>query len=96
MCFQLPKIWQNIEINDHWPPTVERTDAAESTNEHLMQSLDYDQATRCLQQIGHCIQNVHIRPAQHFVKLYQFFVLLEWYFMNQVLKFGRTFLNHSG
>lgn len=84
MCFELSKIWQNIEINDRWPRTVKSTDVKEDTDEHSTHSLDYDQATRCLQQIGHCMQNVSIRPSRQFAKLYQFFVLLEWYFMNQV------------
>lgn len=84
MCFELSKIWQNIVINDRWPRTVNRTVAEGNENEYSMQSLDYDQATKCLQQIGHFIQSIYIRPTQRFVKLYQFFVLLEWYFRNQV------------
>lgn len=87
ICFELAKVWRNIDINDHWPRTAARTVYDESINEYSKQSLDYDQATNCLQQIGQFIQNVYIRPSQHFVKLYQFFVLLEWYFMNQVYHF---------
>lgn len=83
MCFELSTIWQNIDINDRWPRTVQRTVTKEN-NASAMQSLDYDQATRCLEQIGQFVQNIHIRPSQHFVKLYQFFVFLEWHWMNQV------------
>lgn len=85
MCFELSKIWQNMDIHDHWPPALKRTVAAANHNECSMQSLDYEKATNCLQQIGHFLQTVHVRPSQNLVKLYQFFVLFEWHFKNQVL-----------
>lgn len=84
MCFELSKIWQNIDINDRWPRTIKATVVEENINEYLSQSLDYDQAKNCLQKIGHFMKNIYIRPSQHFVKYYQFFVLMQWYFRNQV------------
>lgn len=80
MCFELPKVWRNIDINDQW---LLRASIA-GTCTHLNRSLDYERITSCLLRVGHHFRNVSIRLSHDFVSLYQFFVLLEWYFRNQV------------
>lgn len=85
-CFELAKVWQTIDISDAWPPAIPTTESVKADNNHecSTQSLDYDRTTNCLQRIGPLIRTVFIQPSQQFVKLYQFFVLLEWYFTKQV------------
>lgn len=81
MCFELPNVWRNIVINDQW--LLKAPNIADNFT-HLNRSLDYERITCCLLRVGHHFRNVSIRPSQDFVSLYQFFVLLEWYFRNQV------------
>lgn len=88
-CFELPKVWRTIHIDGLWLTKCIVIDDA--NDEQCNRVLDYDRVTNCLHKIGQHIRNIYIRQRQHFVSLYQLFVLFVWHFDKKVFLHGTLF-----
>lgn len=82
-CFGLPMVWRTIDIDELW--LTKSIDIDDANDEQSNRVLDYDRITKCLYKIGQYIKNICIGHCQHFVSLYQLFVLFAWYFDKKVL-----------
>lgn len=70
-------MWRHINIDGYW---LTKTIIDDEDKIHSGRVLDYERVTNCLQRIGNHIQLLNILQSQHFVSLYQFFVVLGSYF----------------